>query len=138
MSERKALKDGKTLPVKFWNVKPFKATFFQQLKLANALLKEYDICIVLSVLREMKYVYSLANKKLLKRIDELNRTKQWGSHPDHQKEVDRICKEVQPLVTLIEQAFHEEVKVEPKDDNTVILDLKPLIPKKKSTRGLLE
>lgn len=121
MSERKAKKDGKALPVKFWNVRGFKSTFFQQLKLANTLLKEYDIRVILNVLREMKYVYSLANKKLIQKIKQL--------HEQYEKNKS---------VVQLEEAFQEEVTIEPKDENTVILDLKHLAPKKKSTRGLLE
>lgn len=121
LSERKAKKDGKNLPVKFWNVPPFKGTFFQQMKLANKLLKEYDVRIILTALRELKYVYSLANKKLLAKIKEL----------DSKKKAEEARAAIQPIVTLMEDAFGLDVTVvqtEPVESK----------PKRKSQRGLLE
>lgn len=51
MVERQARKQGKELPIKFWDVKPWKGLFRHQLTLANALLKDFSPAAVSRALR---------------------------------------------------------------------------------------
>lgn len=64
MCERAAQKDGKSLPVRFWNTPEWKKTFLYQLRLANSLLKIYHPSAILAGIKQFPKVYSLNNKSL--------------------------------------------------------------------------
>lgn len=59
MCERIAKKDGRGLPVKFWNLPTWKKIFMQQLLASNGLLKLYHSQAILSALRKDTKAYSL-------------------------------------------------------------------------------
>jgi hypothetical protein len=57
--ERKAAKEGQTLPYRFWNTKKWKREFLYQLQLANSLLKMYSFAAILKALNKHFQVFSL-------------------------------------------------------------------------------
>ena len=67
MSERLFSSKGMSLPIKFWNLKPYKQFWFYQMLLANKLLKRYPAQVIMKCLRSSraKNVYSLAAVKIL-------------------------------------------------------------------------
>lgn len=63
-----ARKFKEELPTKFWNLPKYKKEFQHQMRLALKLLKVYDHEIIMLVVFEMKWCYSLAVKKLTSEI----------------------------------------------------------------------
>jgi hypothetical protein len=94
--ERIAKKDGKTLPVKFWNTDRWKKIFLQQLLAANTLLKVYHPIAIIRALRTQKTSYSLRAKWLLDTIE-----KEQKNLLVEQKQLDNLKKYHEDLVTEI-------------------------------------
>jgi len=70
--EKKALKDEKDLPVKFWEIKEWRKYFRYQITLANKLIKEFGERSVIAALRDNRSwkTYSLRSPFLKSIIEE--------------------------------------------------------------------
>ena len=68
--EKKALKELKDLPPKFWKLPEWKKFYQQQIVAANSLLKVYSETIIIKVLMDpaMKFIYSLRAPQLIDRL----------------------------------------------------------------------
>jgi len=67
MCEKRAASLQRNLPTNFCKFDEWKGYYFYQLKLARKLLEEYDIKIILDVIRDSK-IFSLRNSGLIKRL----------------------------------------------------------------------
>jgi hypothetical protein len=69
LCERKAALEGKTLPIKFWNIDEWEKEFKAQTRSVNALLKKYDLRALIHVLHANPRIYSLRAKWVLPKIE---------------------------------------------------------------------
>lgn len=107
-----AKKDGKTLPVKFWNNPTWAKVYKIQLLKANSLLKLYSVNAIIAALKRVPKAYSLHGKWLDIYFEE------------EQRKIDN-AKEKQEIET--EEA--EEVKEEIKE---VVAETRPQFIEKKN------
>lgn len=68
---RSYAKNGKSLPLKFWNIDIYKKDYKLTLIRANALLKVYDDSVLVRMLIENKWLYSLWYPKLQELVDQV-------------------------------------------------------------------
>ncbi len=68
MCDRIARKDGRSLPLRFWETKEWKEVFGYQLLLSSRLLKRFSAQVIIRALRKEKRCWSLKAPFLLKTI----------------------------------------------------------------------